>query len=295
VSTGVADPDRRRVASTTGSVHLNRIVRTMETIASADGTAIAFARTGNGPPLVLVHGGAAIEHRWWERGGVRPALAEHFTVHAVDRRGRGQSADAEEYALEREAEDLPAAVDVIDEPANLLGHSIGALFSLEAALRTDNLRTLILYEATFRIGGEEVPFEEVLPEIAALIDAGENEEALVLLLREIAGFSPEQIEASRSETDWQDRVDAAHTISRENQANAEYTFDPDRFADMTTPTLLLSGSESPPLFKAVTEVIDAALPNSLTASFDGHGHFAMFTATDRFIDQVLAFTREANE
>jgi pimeloyl-ACP methyl ester carboxylesterase len=134
----------------------------------------------------------------------------------------------------------------------------------------------------------------VLPEIAALIEAGENEQALVRLLREIAGLSAEQIEASRSEPDWADRVNAAHTITRENQANAEYEFDPDRFAHMTTPTLLLSGSESPPLFGAVTEVIDTALPNSRIASFDGHGHFAMWTATDRFIDQVVAFTREAN-
>jgi pimeloyl-ACP methyl ester carboxylesterase len=49
----------------------------METVASADGTSIAFERSGSGPPLVLVHGTTA-DHTRWEP--VRPAFAEHFTV-----------------------------------------------------------------------------------------------------------------------------------------------------------------------------------------------------------------------
>jgi pimeloyl-ACP methyl ester carboxylesterase len=60
---------------------------------------------------------------------------------------------------------------------------------------------------------------------------------------------------------------------------------------MTTPTLLLSGSESPPFLRDVTEPIDDALPNSRIVTFAGHGHEAMLTATDRFVDEVLTFIR----
>ena len=49
---------------------------------------IAYQRAGQGPPLVLVHGTADDHNRWLP---LLPALAEHFTVYALDRRGRGGS------------------------------------------------------------------------------------------------------------------------------------------------------------------------------------------------------------
>ena len=77
----------------------------MDTVTSADGTPIAYERTGSEPPLVLVHGMTA-DHTRWEP--VRPAFEEQFTVYAIDRRGRGGSGDAAEYELEREIEDVTA-------------------------------------------------------------------------------------------------------------------------------------------------------------------------------------------
>jgi pimeloyl-ACP methyl ester carboxylesterase len=70
-----------------------------------------------------------------------------------------------------------------------------------------------------------------------------------------------------------------------------YEFDPTRFADLTTPTLLLTGSESPEWGKETTEALDDALSNTRVHTFDGHGHATMLTASDRFIDEVLAFIR----
>ncbi|KYH24072.1 short chain dehydrogenase [Halalkalicoccus paucihalophilus] len=104
----------------------------MGMVTSADGTEITFVRSGSGPPLVLVHGNADL-HTFWDLAGTRSPCAEHCTVYAIDRRGRGGSGDAEEYELEREAEDVGAVVDAIDDPVTLLGHSGGALYSLENA------------------------------------------------------------------------------------------------------------------------------------------------------------------
>ncbi|MBD0283128.1 MAG: alpha/beta fold hydrolase, partial [Thermoleophilaceae bacterium] len=115
----------------------------MERVVSADGTPIAVWASGEGSPLVLVHGAAADHSRW---APVLPALAERFTVLAVDRRGRGGSGDADAYALEREFEDLAAVVEWAGEGVNVLGHSYGGVCALEAALRTDRIRKLVLYE-----------------------------------------------------------------------------------------------------------------------------------------------------
>ena len=79
--------------------------------------------------------------------GNDPAGAEQrFTVYALDRRGRGGSEDAQPYTIEREFDDVAATVNAIGEPVNVLGHSYGALCALEAALRTDHIRKLVLYE-----------------------------------------------------------------------------------------------------------------------------------------------------
>jgi pimeloyl-ACP methyl ester carboxylesterase len=80
----------------------------VDTVRSADGTAIAVSRSGHGPPLVLVHGTAADHTRW---APVLPAFEEHFTVFAMDRRGRGGSGDADGYELGREFADAAAVID----------------------------------------------------------------------------------------------------------------------------------------------------------------------------------------
>ena len=94
----------------------------METIISKDGTCIAYWRSGVGPPLVLVHGTGGVYARW---ATILPALALHFSLYAVDRRGRGESGDAAAYAIEREFEDVAALVEAIEPRVHLLGHSFG--------------------------------------------------------------------------------------------------------------------------------------------------------------------------
>ena len=66
---------------------------------SRDGTDIGYWISGEGPPLLLVHGAFGDHARW---DALRPYLEPHFTVHAMDRRGRGASGDAADYAVERE-------------------------------------------------------------------------------------------------------------------------------------------------------------------------------------------------
>ena len=63
---------------------------TKEDLQLLDGNPIAYQHSGNGPPLVLVHGTTA-DHTRWQL--VLAALEQHFTVYAMDRRGPGESGD----------------------------------------------------------------------------------------------------------------------------------------------------------------------------------------------------------
>lgn len=260
----------------------------MESVTSRDGTLIAYWRSGQGPPLVLVHGSTADHTRW---APVLPAFAEHFTVYAVDRRSRGGSGDAGKYAIEHEFEDVARVVDSIGEPVNLLGHSYGALCSLEAARRTDNLRKLVLYEPPIPSGIEIYPTETVA-QIQALTDDGRNEEALTIFFRDIVNVPPHEMTMLRSLPNWPARVAAAHTIPREMFGSDGYVFEPGRFVGLDTPTLLLLGGDSPAFLRAATERVHAALPHSRIAVLPGQQHTAMNTAPELFTQEVLQFLED---
>ena len=228
---------------------------TLERVNSSDGTPIAFWRSGSGPPLVLVHGTTGAH---WSFAFLSPVLAERFTLYALDRRGRGESGDADAYAIELEFEDVAAVADSLDEPATLFGHSYGATVALGAALIARNLRQLILYEPA--PGFPSVPNRHV-ERIEELVAADEREEALLYALRSF-GLTPAELDQSRAAPTWSARVAAAHTIAREIRAEEAYSIDPDRSRCIAAPTLLLVGEESPGWAQEGTKRVSAALPDA---------------------------------
>ena len=262
------------------------------TVTTEGGMRLAYKRSGKGPPLMLVHGTAADHSRW---SPVLPALEEHFTVYAIDRRGRGRSGDGDDYAVEGEFEDVAAVVDSIGEPVNLLGHSYGGLLVLEAALLTRNVQRLVLYDPGIEVAGEEIYPQEVIERMDALLEAEDRDGVVETTMCEVAGLSPEVVEYMRSLPVWHARVEAAHTIPRELRAVKSYRFDPERFENLGTPTLLLAGGESPAALRKAAEVVDEALSNSRIVVMDRQGHSAMDTGTDLFTAEVLRFLERREE
>jgi len=260
----------------------------VETIESRDGTAIAFARSGMGPPLVLVHGTTADHTRWKP---LLPQFEARFTVYAVDRRGRGGSGDAEDYSIEREFDDIAAVVDAIDEPVLLLGHSYGAVCALEASLRTANLRKLVLYEPPIRTVGSFYS-SGVVESLQALLDSGDGDSVVTTFFREVVRAPEEELRMLRTLPNWTARVAAARTIPREMRINEEYRFESARFSAMRVPTLLLLGGSSPAKFKDAVELVFGALPDARIAVMPGQQHTAMNTAPDLFVREVLDFLLE---
>jgi len=254
-----------------------------ELVVSEDGTPIAVWRSGEGRPLVLVHGATADHTRW---APVLPALEARFTVLTVDRRGRGRSGDASTYSIEREFEDVVAVVEWAGDGVYLLGHSYGGVCSLEAARLTDRIEKLVVYEPPLGFVGSP---PEVVDELDALQAGGDPEELVTFFMREVVGIPPEEIEFLRSLPTWNARVGAADTIPREERSNRVYEFDPDRFRDMRVPTLFLLGGDSPQLFKSAAAAVDAALPDCRLVTMPGQRHAAMDTAPELFTAEVLGF------
>lgn len=257
----------------------------MDSTTSRDGTRLGWEQSGGGPPLLLVHGTTADHTRW---RSISPKLEQHFTVYAMDRRGRGRSGDAAEYQIAREAEDVAAVAEAIGEPVSVLGHSYGAVCGLEAALLTDRIQRLVLYEPPIPTGVPMYP--PALPDrMQALIDDGENESALELFFGEVVGMPEEELALYRQLPMWEVRVGLAPTIPRELAIDRSYSFEPNKFADLTTPVLLLLGGDSPPLFQRAIDAAREALPHAEMIVLSGQQHVAMDTNPELFLSEVIDY------
>ena len=248
----------------------------METVTSADGTAVAYETRGEGRPLVLLHGTAGSSASW----RTLPArLADDSRTVAVDRRGRGESGDGETYALRREAEDVHAVLDAVGGDPVLFGHSYGGLVALEAAADAD-LGGLLLYEPAV-VAGDHPGGVQRAARMRDLLAAGERERAVELFFRGFGG------EALVEEMPIAAIAPIADTVVREHDVVVRYGVD-EFDADVDAPARLLVGETSDDhVHRAVNAVADRLGADVVT--LEGTGHRGLKTAPGRLEAAVREF------
>lgn len=259
-------------------------------VSSRDGTSIAVWVDGDGPPLVLVHG-SLCDHTRFD-----PLVAElrhSMTTFAIDRRGFGASADAGGYAIEREFEDVAAAVDAVAErgigQVAVWGHSYGAGCAMGAAALTRNVRQLILYEPGLGLAypsGSIRAIEEALA-------AGDREAAIFIALGALA-LTQNERDSMRASPLWPVRLASAPNLPRECSTEETWTYRPGQFDAVTARTLMLTGSETPPEVRDLAHRAAAAIPNTEMRVLEGHGHFAFQDDPAMVAAIILEFTTPAN-
>ncbi|HEX9037590.1 MAG TPA: alpha/beta hydrolase [Ktedonobacterales bacterium] len=274
--------DQRTAPETTVAPFSPEVVR----FHSADGVPIACYRSGSGPALVAVHGTGA-DHAAWD--SVTPLLARHFTVYVMDRRGRGGSGDTPEYSMEREITDVVAVVDGIGQPVHLYGHSSGAMFAVEAAMRTPHLASLVLYEGGPKPPGFIIVPDEFISQLEALIEQGKREEAMNLVMPRAAGVTPQELDLMRRTPAWAARVAAAHTIPRELRAINAYGADLNRFGTLSLPTLLLVGERTDARRREMFLALNGVIQGSRMRELAGQGHAAHQTAPELLAAAITEF------
>jgi len=259
----------------------------MSTVVSADGTVIGYESVSGGPPLLLVHGSTGTRARW---SPVRGPLAQRYTVHAMDRRGRGLStAEAGPYSLQREAEDVAAVAEAVGGDVYVVGHSYGALAVLEAALITPAFRRVVVYEPPVPSPGLGVVSPDGWAHLKALTETGSNpREILDIFYRETLHLPETAIE------DLADREfrylagSIAHTAIRELAEVSAYR-PIERLADIAVPVRILFGTESPAHFRAATAAVAAQIPGATIVALRGQGHQAIDYDPQQFIRAVVVF------
>ena len=257
----------------------------MDHVVSADGTRIGWEVAADGPPLVLLHGSVADRARW---AAVRDGLAQRFTLHLVDRRGRGLSRAeaAGPYALAREAEDVAAVLGAVGPGALVLAHSYGGTCALEAAATGAPMARLLVYEPAFGTDAGPVFPDAALAGVEAALAGGDLEAALEVFFADVLLLPAPEIAAMRGTPAWRARVACAPTLAREARAANAYRPDAARLAAVTAPARFLLGTETTPALTRSTRAAHAALPGSELRELPGHGHAAMDADPEMFVAEV---------
>ena len=255
-------------------------------VTSADGTRIGLLTAGSGPGLLLVHGGMGSIDSWrglWDR------LAARRRVTAMDRRGRGTSTDAREYALASEYADVRAVAEALvsDDggPLDVAGQSIGATCVLGAAAHGAPFRRIVLYEPP---GPQAVPGN--WPErLSAMMASGQTGRAVFTFLTEIIGLTPSAVEALRDAPGGRDVLPiAAATLPREARALAGVDLT-SIARKVTQPAGLLLGTASPAWAGEITRELAVALPAATVIPLPGTGHEGLERAPANVAAEILNF------
>jgi pimeloyl-ACP methyl ester carboxylesterase len=171
----------------------------------------------------------------------------------------------------------------------VLGHSIGGVFALEAALLRSKISKLVLYEPPLQDGDHTA----IADQMEKMIKSGDRERALEMFLSEIVKVSPKEIEVMKARPSWPSRVASIDIQIREIRALSKYTFDEQRVSTLKTPTLLLAGGNtSSPQLRQATELLMKTLSNRSLIVFDGQEHNAMDTIPQRFAEVVAKFLEQ---
>lgn len=248
----------------------------MNKVISKDGTSIVYDRVGEGPALINVLGATATRGMVAQQDNT--AATTPFTVYTYDRRGRGDSGDTAPYAVQREIEDLEAMIDAAGGSAFVFGHSSGAVLALRSAGQLGNKITkLALYEPPFILDDSRPPIPaDYVAHLRQLIASGRPEDALAYFMTVAVGIPAEYMEGMKQAPFWASSVAVAHTISYDGEIMGETMYGNPAalasFAAITTPTLVMVGSNSPPYQQTAVETLAKVLLNAHYRSMAGQDH-----------------------
>ena len=268
------------------------------TVTSADGTTIAYETLGSGAGLIVVGGVLRAARDYMELGR---ELASSFTVHLMERRGRGASGpQGPSYSVTKECEDL-LAVQAETGAERAFGHSYGGFAALQTARRAAVFAQVAVYEPAVVLDGTPAP--PWLDPYRELLARGDTRGAFATMVKH-AGFAPPALaavplagvrlvlRAGIRGREWQ-RTEA---LLETNLAEQQAQFDAAGiagYAEIQSQTLLIGGSGSPPSVTAQLEALRRTIPATTVTILDGLDHPAPQTHPAQVascLEQFIAHT-----
>jgi pimeloyl-ACP methyl ester carboxylesterase len=257
-------------------------------VVRTSGLEVAYERVGEGPPLVLVHGGT-VDGRIWQ-----PQLAglqDEFTVIAWDEPGAGRSSDVPaDFGLPDYAHALAALIkEIALGPVHVAGLSWGGTLVLEFYRHHPELAASLILVDTYAGWKGSLPEEEVRARVegvrqvlaAPAVEFDPTPPGL------FAGGTPDEFVGLLAEMAATARRD---TVRLECALMAE-TDHRDLLPLITAPTLLIWGEQDVRSPLSVAREFERAIPDARLVVIPEAGHVSNLEQPEQFNEAVRRFCR----
>jgi pimeloyl-ACP methyl ester carboxylesterase len=260
----------------------------METI-EANGISISFKCSGEGPPLLLLHGAEA-DHSMFDAFGA--ALAPHFTVIAYDQRDSGGTRNPPAaYGLRELADDAAALIAALGfVRAHVFGTSFGGAIAQVAAVRHPARLDRLILASTFRVGVSVASINpegfQKLAELRARLPESLPAFAEYFFTPGYIAAHPEALSVftdNKRDTGQRERRGAVLAKPIEISLGA-----------IKARTLVLAGSDDCLIPPAHTLSLAGEIPGACTAVIAGIGHVGTIQDPAAVAAEVTAFLQSKN-
>jgi len=266
--------------------------------AKVRGAELSYVEKGTGPPLVLVHG-SLNDYRAWELQ-LEP-FAERFRVVAYSRRNHFPNAWSEYpagYSVRDERDDLMGLIGAIglETPVHLVGSSYGAYVAALVerdhpevvrsavlgeppilSLLADDPKSLKSYRAS------ESRFAELV--LARLRDGDDSAAAAGFIDFIMGAGAFDRLPTGARQMILQNSKSLAAELPTPERDH----FTTEDARKISTPTLLVRGQRSPPMFQAVMSILAKSMPNATTSTIRDSSHTPYVTNPATYNKTVLRF------
>lgn len=245
--------------------------------------------SGEGPPLVILHGLFGAAQNWNTVGG---RLASDWTVHAPDMRNHGASPWADDMSYPEMAADVLAYIEAsAGGRAAVIGHSMGGKAAMAAALTApDAVSALVVADiAPVAYDGSLIGYVKAMQaaDLSAVDRRSDADAKLAAAVPEkmIRAFLLQNLVREGDGYRWRINLDALaagmETLNGfpETWPNASYN----------GPTLFLGGGASDYIRPAHRETIQGLFPSATFETLEGAGHWVHAEAPDAFTEAVRTF------
>lgn len=266
------------------------------------GVALHYVERGEGPPVVLLHGGMGDCRSWAAQ--LEP-LASRFRVISFSRRHSSPNRNADPGAAHRlvdDVDDLAALLEWLHVPkAHFIGTSYGALVALAFSLRRrDEVTSLVLCEPPLHAWACETPAGAVLyrrflsqawSPARAAFESGDDARATQLLVDGMAdapvhgGMTRERKASARR------NAGAMRALVRSAEPFPDLPRE--EVAALAMPVLLLQGQHTSALHAASMDALARSLPAARREAIAASRHTAPNDNPAAFNAAVLPFLGKA--
>jgi 3-oxoadipate enol-lactonase len=257
--------------------------------AESDGVRLHYEVTGDGPPLVFVHGMCGRGATW---AGQVERLSDEFTCVTYDRRGHGSSGDADvAHSVPLHGDDLAALVDALGlGPVICVGSSGGARVCLDVVLRhPEVLSGAVLSEPpVFSLDPQRATqfLGVVVPAVQPRLDAGDLRGAVDAFFEVVCPGLWRLLDETGKEP-----YRASGSMLVADLGQPPYAVTPDDLAAVRLPVLGILGMDSNPFLQSTPRVIAAWVPSAQLVEISDCGHVTYAEQPDAFAEAVRAFAR----